>query len=84
MFPIEIGFAFDNLDKEDNLALTGPNPPQALADTMHAAWVAFIKNGNPGWPQYDLEKRATMRFDLTSEVVNDSRSAERKLWEGKR
>ena len=27
---LEIGFAFDTLDKEDNLPLTGPNPPQAL------------------------------------------------------
>jgi para-nitrobenzyl esterase len=81
---LEIGFAFDTLNEEGNLPLTGPNPPQQLADTMHATWVGFIKNGNPGWPQYDLEKRATMRFDLNSEVVNDPRAAERKLWDGKR
>ncbi len=81
---LEIGFVFDTLDKPDNASLTGPNPPQSLADTMHAAWVAFAKTGYPGWPQYDLEKRATMRFDEDSQIVNDPRSAERTLWEGHR
>ena len=42
---LEIAFAFDNLDKEGNEALAGPNPPQNLADAMHAAWVAFITRG---------------------------------------
>ena len=81
---LEIGFAFDTLDKEGNDALAGPNPPQSLADTMHRAWVAFIKEGNPGWPQYDLNQRTTIRFDTNQEVVNDPRAAERALWEGHR
>jgi hypothetical protein len=34
--------------------------------------------------QYDLRRRATMRFDITPEVVDDPRSAERALWEGVR
>ena len=59
-------------------------PPQSLADTMHAAWVAFATNSDPGWPRYDLSRRATMRFDLASEVVEDPLSAERALWEGVR
>ncbi len=81
---LEIAFVFDTLDHEDNRPLLGTNPPQQLADTMHAAWVAFATSGDPGWPQYDLDHRATMRFDTTSEVVNDPRSAERILWEGLR
>lgn len=81
---LEIGFTFENLDKPDNLPLTGPNPPQQLAETMHAAWVAFAKTGNPGWPQYDTTARATMYFDNTSTVVNDPKGAERALWEGHR
>lgn len=81
---LEIAFAFDNLHFGENSPMAGPNPPQQLADTMHAAWVNFIKNGNPGWSQYDLDNRTTMHFDVESEVVNDPRAAERKLWEGKR
>ena len=65
-------------------ALAGPNPPRQLADMMHAAWVAFARTGNPGWPRYDLTRRATMRFDTASEVVDDPRATERVLWEGVR
>jgi hypothetical protein len=33
---------------------------------MHAAWVPFATSGDPGWPKYDLSRRATMRlrYDL--------------------
>jgi carboxylesterase type B len=51
---------------------------------MHAAWVAFATTGDAGWPRYDLRRRATMRFDTTSAVVDDPRAAERALWEGVR
>lgn len=84
---LEIAFVFDTLDKEFKPMvgpLLGTNPPQQLADTMHAAWVAFATNGDCGWPKYDLGSRATMRFDTTSEVMYDPRSAERALWEGVR
>jgi len=81
---LELAFVFDTLSDEGTQLLTGPNPPQQLADTMHTAWVAFATNGDPGWPKYDLSRRATMRLDTTSEIVNDPRSAERALWEGVR
>ncbi|HLI09876.1 MAG TPA: carboxylesterase/lipase family protein [Ktedonobacteraceae bacterium] len=81
---LEIAFAFDNLDQKENAPLMGSQPPQQLADTMHRAWVNFATCGDPGWPRYDLNQRATMRFDTASEVVNDPGAAERSLWEGKR
>ncbi|GIW07459.1 MAG: carboxylic ester hydrolase [Dehalococcoidia bacterium] len=84
---LEIAFVFDTLAKEFKPMLgplLGSDPPQQLADTVHAAWVAFATNGDCGWPQYELSRRATMRFDTTSEVVDDPRSAERALWQGVR
>ena len=81
---LEIAFAFDNLDDQENEPLMGTDAPRQLADTMHRAWVNFAASGEPGWPQYDLRRRATMRFDTTSEVVDDPGSAERELWEGYR
>ncbi|HEX9057705.1 MAG TPA: carboxylesterase/lipase family protein [Ktedonobacterales bacterium] len=82
---LEIPFAFDTLGCQTE-ALLGASPPQALADTMHAAWVAFATTGNPGpaWPKYDLSRRATMRFDTTSEVVDDPLAWVRAVWEGVR
>jgi carboxylesterase 2/para-nitrobenzyl esterase len=80
---IEIPFVFDTLGNGTE-PLLGPNPPQRLADTMHAAWVAFASRGDPGWPKYELSRRATMCFETTSKVVDDPRSTEWALWEGLR
>jgi para-nitrobenzyl esterase len=80
---LEIAFVFDTLGNRTE-PLMGTDPPQPIADTMHAAWVAFATAGDPGWPRYDRSRRATMHFDETSVVVEDPRSAERALWEGVR
>lgn len=80
---LEIPFVFDTLGSGTE-TLWGATPPQQLADLMHASWVAFATNGDPGWLRYDLRRRATMRFDVASEVVDDPRSGERELWKGVR
>lgn len=80
---LEIAFVFDTLGN-GTAPLLGSNPPQQLAGCMHAAWVAFASRGDPGWPRYELARRATMRFDTTSVVIDDPRSVERALWEGLR
>lgn len=56
----ELPYVFNSLASIKNQRekdLVGPNPSQALADKMHNAWVAFIKDGNPGWQPYDPERR---------------------------
>jgi para-nitrobenzyl esterase len=58
-----------------------------LATTMHGALANFIKTGSPQhpnlpeWPAYDLTRRATMRLDIESRVVDDPNGDERRLWE---
>lgn len=87
---LEIGFMFDSLEKGRKVivALGGENPPQALAATMHGAWVNFIKTGSPQhpslpeWPAYDPIRRATMDLDVESRVVEDPDGEERQLWDG--
>ncbi|MCC2028119.1 carboxylesterase family protein [Microbacterium sp. YMB-B2] len=49
---LDVPFWFDGLDRERVANLAGEHPPQALADEMHAAAVAFIVGGNPGWPAW--------------------------------
>lgn len=80
---LEIPFVFDTLGYGTQ-TLCGDEPPQRLADAMHAAWVAFATNGDPGWPRYETTRRATMRFDVTSAVVDDPLAAKRALWESVR
>ncbi len=82
---LEIGFVFDTLDLGPAQMLgplLGSGAPQSLADAMHGAWVRFAATGDPGWPRYDAERRATMRFDTVSTVVDDPRPFERALWAG--
>ena len=76
----ELPFVFDNLDKQSLEGLVGPHPPQPVAEAMHAAWVAFATRGDPGWPPFELSRRATMCFDTTPKLVEDPRSTERVLW----
>ncbi|MFT4128130.1 MAG: carboxylesterase family protein, partial [Gordonia sp. (in: high G+C Gram-positive bacteria)] len=47
---LELAFVFDTL--ATNESFTGPQPPQQVADDMHAAWVAFATAGDPGWAGY--------------------------------
>ena len=53
---LELPFVFDTLDAAE--AITGAQAPQALADQMHAAWVRFATEGDPGWVAYDTDRRA--------------------------
>jgi para-nitrobenzyl esterase len=82
---LELPFVFDTIDLGHRQMMggaLGAHPPQQLADTMHAAWVRFASDGDPGWPRYDLARRAVMRFDTTSSVVDDPYGPERALWVG--
>ena len=67
---LEIPLVFDNVERARNFVGRG-DEPQMVADTMSSAWLAFAKTGDPGWPAYDKQNRATMVFDVESKVVND-------------
>ncbi len=75
---LDIPFMFDNVDKAR--VLVGPGPqPEALARQMSDAWLAFARTGNPNWPPYTPERRATMLFDVESRVVDDPNAEVRKI-----
>jgi para-nitrobenzyl esterase len=84
---LEIPFVFDTLDLGRGQMMggaLGERPPQQLADAMHAAWVRFAADGDPGWPRYDLERRSVQRFGIEPRVVEDPYARERILWAGVR
>ncbi|WAL97956.1 carboxylesterase/lipase family protein [Streptomyces sp. Je 1-369] len=45
---LDLPFAFDLLHAEGVTAAAGAAPPQALADAMHGAWTAFVRDLDPG------------------------------------
>jgi para-nitrobenzyl esterase len=82
---VEIPFVFDTLDDPAGHALLGSAAPQALADQVHGAWLAFVTTGEPGWPAYG-DDRTVMAFAPDGVVeaggpVADPRGEVRALWE---
>lgn len=53
---VELPFVFDRLDLpalRTEHGLLGPaTAPAELAARTHAAWVGFVRDGDPGWPLY--------------------------------
>jgi len=76
---MEISYKFNNVQ-------SGAENVKA-AHNMSEMWSTFARTGRPGakgqpeWPPYTPEKRATMEIDAECEVVNDPYPLERKLWE---
>jgi len=85
--PIEDGKlrAFHTYDLPLTMRLTLVPEAEQLSRQMSAAWAAFARYGNPStselpWPEYSLEKRTTMIFDVDkSEAVDNPNEDERKL-----
>jgi len=77
---LDVPFVFDVLDAAGVEEVTGPAPPQSLADAMHGAWVGFVRDGDAGWPRYELDTRSVMAFDDPPELRSDVWQLPRTLW----
>lgn len=78
---LEIPLVFDNVERARNFVGRG-DEPQALAEQMAPAWLAFARTGDPGWPAYDPQSRTTRVFDVESKLVDDPLSGVRKVLQG--
>ncbi|MGV0850831.1 carboxylesterase/lipase family protein [Mycolicibacterium phlei] len=78
---LEVPFVFDQLHDRRMQWITGPTPPQRLADDMHGTWVQFATTGRVDWPRYEPRHRSTRRFDVASAVESDPHPT-RTLWQG--
>jgi len=89
---LDLPFMWNRIDDiaDPIFELVGKEPSSRLAETMHGAWVEFVRTGAaqhpslPGWPLYDRAERATMRLDEPCSVVSDPMDAQRRAWEGVR
>ncbi|MDE1986973.1 MAG: carboxylesterase/lipase family protein [Alphaproteobacteria bacterium] len=81
----DISVAFLNYKIYD-LQGNGPGLAEA-AKAMSSYFASFARNGvptaegQPAWPRYDTDKRATMLLNSECRVADDPQSEERKLWE---
>ncbi|MGA4851451.1 carboxylesterase/lipase family protein [Streptomyces sp. G5(2025)] len=81
---LDLPFAFDLLGVEGVMAAAGEAPPQHLADAVHAALTAFVRDLDPGgaWPRYTRDRRAARLWADGPALVADPFRAERARWFG--
>jgi para-nitrobenzyl esterase len=77
---VEIPFVFDNLTAADAPVLLGQEPPASLAAQMHAAWIRFATDGEPGWQQFDASYPVMTFGGPAPGIVLDPRGDERRVW----
>ena len=81
---LDVPLVFGAMGPGLSAMLTGPNPPAefvALGDTMRREWLSFAATGDPGWPAYGTEHRATRIYDLQPDVVPYPEETSMHLWE---
>jgi para-nitrobenzyl esterase len=77
---LDVPFVFDNLSAEGADLVSGRDAPREVAEEMHAAWIKFAVDGDPGWPAYDAS-RPVMFFDAGGGAVqHNPRKEEREIW----
>jgi len=77
---LELPFVFDTLASARELV--GPDAPEALAVTVHDAWVRFARDGDPGWPTFDVSSRPVNSFGADTVLLHDPEPERRAVWEG--
>jgi para-nitrobenzyl esterase len=63
--------------------LLGPQPSAAaleLSAQFRAAWIAFAKTGEPGWPRYEANERLVQVFDSPSKVAAYPEEVSWRIW----
>jgi para-nitrobenzyl esterase len=84
---LEIPFVFGSIRQPVIAAFAGRGPEaDALTDEMQRAWLSFARSGDPShdgigqWPAWDADRRATMVFGRTTELVDGPRNDELAAW----
>jgi para-nitrobenzyl esterase len=64
---LELPFVFNTLGSCTGAdGVVGTDPPQRLADAIHAKWVNFVTHGECGWDAFEAESRLCHRLDTGS------------------
>lgn len=77
---LELGFVFDTGDVPESRKLAGEGGPARLAEAMHAAWVRFATEGDPGWQRWDATHPVRIFDAGPPRVAYGPRDAELALW----
>lgn len=79
---LDVPFWFDCLGAEGVEAIAGGEPPRAIASALHGSAVAFIRDGEPGWPAWAAASGTTRVFGgdpSRPDVITDGYASVRAL-----
>jgi carboxylesterase type B len=75
----DMPFLFDTVDRAPAAQIPGA---EELAAEASGALLSFARTGDPGWPPYTTDERATIVFDDVCRVESDPERDVRVLWDG--
>lgn len=81
---LDVPLVFGNLDRGQPAMLIGTPVPagaELVSRQLRDAWVAFARDGEPGWPAYDTRQRLTRLFDVAPVVVGYPEERSRRIWQ---
>lgn len=82
---VDLPFTFGTFDREGWHAFVGGGTEaEALSTRMRAAWCAFARDGEPGWPRYEPPGRTTMLLGRECRTVDDPAGERLDAWSGER
>lgn len=79
----ELIYVWGNLDggpKDLTFRLGGRRTGEELSRRLQERWSAFAHGGDPGWPGYSTDSRATLVIDRQDRVVDDLDADLRRAW----
>ncbi|MGW9077165.1 carboxylesterase/lipase family protein [Streptomyces kronopolitis] len=82
---LDVPLVFGNATSPLATRFLGTPPPAdflTLSQTMRAAWTSFARDGDPGWPRFDLANRTTRLWDRPAADVPYPLERSRRIWEG--
>ncbi|MEU8887958.1 carboxylesterase family protein [Streptomyces sp. NPDC048442] len=84
---LDVPLLFGTFDSPSGRMVLGENPgdeARALSAEIRDAWVAFVKDADPGWAPYDAEGRRARVFDGkgSAAAVPYPEEASRRIWAG--
>ncbi|MEX3645047.1 carboxylesterase/lipase family protein [Mycolicibacterium porcinum] len=82
---MDVPLAFGTLDSPTGRLLFGDRPTSdavALSHELQQTWVRFITAGQPGWPRYSTDQRATRVLATPSTTAPYPEEKSRRIWHG--
>ncbi|HEY7137132.1 MAG TPA: carboxylesterase/lipase family protein [Acidimicrobiia bacterium] len=78
---IDLPFTFGTLDREGwSDFVADADAAEALSARVRAAWCAFARDGDPGWPRYEPSRRTTMLLGRDARPADDPFGARLRTW----